>query len=81
MNLDGEITNIFLEDGQVKAQAIGNIDELKEYTIDEFMGMPIQRSKITGFRDKEVRPLPPNMPLVTSKDGKDVSPICFSHPL
>eukprot|EP00210_Caulerpa_lentillifera_P001711 g1644.t1 len=77
VNVDGEITNIFLEDGEVKAQSIGNINELKDFTIDEFMGMPIRKSKITGFRDYELRALPPNTPLVTSKDGKDLIPPFF----
>ena len=69
----GEITNFYADGGKVRYKALGNISNLRVFKINEFMGLEIDPIKIAAFSDEELKPLPPNTPLVKSAKSGNVS--------
>lgn len=64
--------NLYQADGTVKVKSAGNISELKEFQVDEIMGLPIEARRWVAFDDPEVKMLPPNMPVRKSTRDESV---------
>ena len=57
----------------MKSKALGNISNLKVFKVDELMGLEIDPIRMAAFADGEIKPLPPNTPLVKSPKTGNVS--------